>query len=393
MGTSPNNIWCVIPVYNNGATVTDVVRRCRAQMEQVLVVDDGSTDLPLGFYEMLEGMGVRYLIHGRNRGKGAAILTALAFLEREKADYMITIDADGQHYPEDLPAFLELLERQEDLLVVGCRKFEGNHVPGGSRFGRAFANFWLKVETGASCGDCQSGFRAYPVAALAKLRFRCRHYNFETEVLTRCIWGGLKLREVPVRVHYPAREERVSHFRPWLDNLRISLIHAHLVGLRLLPWNAKRIAKAKPEKGPGWGVLLHPAAFLKQLLRENATPGGLAAAAAVGTFLAVLPLPGVHTLAILYVTVRLNLNKIMALAIQNLFMPPLTPFLCIELGYYLRHGHWWMELTFDSVVREMPYRLWEWLLGSLVLAPVFAAAAFVAVFAAARLLAGRRGDE
>ena len=121
--------------------------------------------------------------------------------------------------------------------------------------------------------------------------------------------------------------------------------------------------------------------------------GGLAAAAAVGTFLAVLPLLGVHTLAILYVTVRLNLNKIMALAIQNLFMPPLTPFLCIELGYYLRHGHWWTELTFDSVVREMPYRLWEWLLGSLVLAPVFAAAAFGAVFAAARLLAGRRGDE
>ena len=174
MGTSPNNIWCVIPVYNNGATVTDVARRCRAQMEQVLVVDDGSTDLPLGFYEMLEGMGVRYLIHGRNRGKGAAILTALAFLEREKADYMITVDADGQHYPEDLPAFLELLERQEDLLIVGCRKFEGDNVPGGSRFGRAFANFWLKVETGASCGDCQSGFRAYPVAALAKLRFRCR---------------------------------------------------------------------------------------------------------------------------------------------------------------------------------------------------------------------------
>ena len=163
--------------------------------------------------------------------------------------------------------------------------------------------------------------------------------------------------------------------------------------MRLLPWNAKRIAKANPEKGPGWGVLLHPAAFLKQLLRENATPGGLAAAAAVGTFLAVLPLLGVHTLAILYVTVRLNLNKIMALAIQNLFMPPLTPFLCIELGYYLRHGHWWTELTFDSVVREMPYRLWEWLLGSLVLAPVFAAAAFGAVFAAARLLAGRRGDE
>lgn len=393
MKTPPNNIWCVIPVYNNGATVAGVARRCRAQMEQVLVVDDGSTDLPPGFYGMLEGMGVHCLIHDRNRGKGAAILTALAFLEREKADYMITIDADGQHCPEDLPAFLELLEQQEDLLVVGCRKFKGDNVPGGSRFGRAFANFWLKIETGVSCGDCQSGFRAYPVAALAKLRFRCRHYNFETEVLTRCIWGGLKLREVPVRVYYPAREERVSHFRPWLDNLRISLIHTHLVGLRLLPWKAKRIAEAKPEKGPGLGVLLHPAAFLKQLLRENATPGGLAAAAAVGTFLAVLPLPGVHTLAILYVTVRLNLNKIMALAIQNLFMPPLTPFLCIELGYYLRHGHWWTELTFDSVVREMPYRLWEWLLGSLVLAPVFTAAAFGAVFAAARLLAGRRDDE
>lgn len=393
MGTLTSNIWCVIPVYNNGSTIVDVVRRCRARMEQVLVVNDGSTDLPLDFYEVLSGMGVRCLTHGRNRGKGAAILTALAFLEREKADYMITIDADGQHYPEDLPAFLKLLEQPGDLLVVGCRKFDGNNVPGSSRFGRALANFWLKIETGVVCHDCQSGFRAYPVAALAKLRFRCSHYDFETEALTRCLWGGLKLCEVPIRVRYWAREERVSHFQPWVDNLRISLIHAHLIGVRLLPWNARRIAKAKAKKAPEWGMLLHPVAFLRQLLRENATPAGLAAAAAVGTFLAVLPLPGAHILAILYVTMRLNLNKLMALAIQNLFMPPLTPFFCIELGYYLRHGCWWTTLTLDAVGKEMPYRLLEWLLGSLVLAPVFAIAAFATVFAAAWLLSRRKNDE
>ena len=129
------------------------------------------------------------------------------------------------------------------------------------------------------------------------------------------------------------------------------------------------------------------------LLHENSTPGGLAAAAAAGTFLAVLPIPGFHSAAILYVTARLHLNKALALAIQNLFMPPVTPFLCIELGYYLRYGEFLTELSFRTVVEQMPHRLWEWLLGSLLLAPLFSVVTAVVVGGAAALIIRRRRAE
>jgi len=110
----------------------------------------------------------------------------------------------------------------------------------------------------------------------------------------------------------------------------------------------------------------------------------------VGTFLAVLPLIGVHMAVILYVCLRFKLNKVMALTIQNLFMPPLSPFLCIELGYFLRHGEWWTEFTLHNCLGELHHRVYEWLLGSLILAPLFALAAGAAVYAAASFIRLKR---
>lgn len=389
----PDRIWCVIPVYNNGGTLAGVVRGCRKFTANIVVVDDGSTDLGDDAEAQLREAGAAAVIrHERNLGKGAAILSALAWLRERGAAAFITIDADGQHDPDDLPGFFSVLTAADaEVLVLGCRDFSGDNIPGRSRFGRRFADFWLRIETGRSCDDCQSGFRAYPVAATAAVRCLCRRYNFETEVLTRLIWGGIKLVTIPVRVHYPEQGKRISHFRPVIDNLRISLIHAHLVGLRLLPLRPRRVAAAPPENG--WRYWRHPVEFLRMLLHENSTPGGLAAAAAAGTFLAVLPIPGFHSAAILYVTARLHLNKALALAIQNLFMPPVTPFLCIELGYYLRYGEFLTELSFRTVVEQMPHRLWEWLLGSLLLAPLFSVVTAVVVGGAAALIIRRRRAE
>jgi uncharacterized protein (DUF2062 family) len=109
----------------------------------------------------------------------------------------------------------------------------------------------------------------------------------------------------------------------------------------------------------------------------------------LGTFLAVLPIPGFHTLAIAYFATRLHVNAVLALAIQNLFMPPLTPFLCIQLGFFLRHGHFWTELTTKNVIHELHQRLFEWLLGSLILAPLFAVLAGIIVFLVASRLQAR----
>ena len=378
-------IVCVIPHYRHFGTLAAVAAGARKHLE-TLVVDDGSGGFPAGSVAELEAAGVRLVFRERNGGKGAAILTAAELLYAEGADYMITMDADGQHLPEDLPRFVAALKAHPDALVVGCRDFRNAaNVPKSSRFGREFSNFWCKLETGVSCSDTQSGFRAYPVRALHELKFHCRRYNFEIEALVKLLWSGYSLVELDIPVSYTPPGGRISHFDPWKDNVRLSHLHTCLVCRRLLPWPYRKLVRRPAD----WSFIRHPVLFLKDLVRENADPAGLATSAAVGTFLAVLPLVAVHMAVILYVCIRLKLNKVMALAVQNLFMPPLSPFLCIELGYFLRHGHFWTEFTFERCLAELHLRIWEWLLGSLILAPLFAALMWLAVFGIARSVQSR----
>ena len=385
-GTKEPDIWCVVPAYNCAASAVDVAKQCRDYLSHVVVVDDGSTDADLR--GSLADTDIRVLRHSQNRGKGAALLTALRYVRENGGTHVIAVDADGQHLPADLPCIVNSVEKRPASIIIGCRDFNTAHVPDGSRFGRAFSNLWVRLETGVSLDDTQSGFRGYPVQLVSRLRLRGVRYDFEIEVLTRAIWGGMDVVEVPVRVVYPPKDQRITSFRPFVDNLRLSLMHSRLIGRRLLPWPHRKLVQ-RVDAASAVHLLRHPLRSLRMLLRENATPSGLAASAAVGTILAVLPLVGCHSIAILYATARLHLNKVMALSVQNLYAPPFVPFLCIEVGYFLRHGTWWTEFSRETLVEGMHLRALEWLLGSLVLAPIFAAVAGGITFAAARAI-GRR---
>jgi len=363
-----HDTWCAVPVFNNQAMVKDVVTACRAILQNVVVIDDGSTDADLA--SLLSGLDVVLLKHGKNLGKGEAILTASRYIEGRGGTYMITVDADGQHDPREMERFFPLMQESDARLIIGCRDFNTDNVPASSRFGRKFANFWLKAETGCTIDDCQSGFRAYPVRYLNQLRFKGSRYDFEAEVLAKAAWAGLELMMVPIAVHYPKPEERVSSFNPFLDNLRLTRIHSMLVGRRLLPLPHKRLVAGKQRLD--LSLLRHPAKVLRLLIRENATPEGLALSAAVGVFLAVLPILFAHSIVILYVALRLNLNKVVALNVQHIAMPPFVPALCIEVGYYMRHGQWLTDLSFATVFAQFSSRLYEWFLGSLIIGPLLA---------------------
>jgi glycosyltransferase involved in cell wall biosynthesis len=375
-------IWCVVPVYNNGTTVKRVVAECRALMKNGLVIDDGSTDADVA--ALLDGIDVTVVKHGTNLGKGQAILTASRYVEEQGGQYMITLDADGQHFPRDIEKFLPLLQEHKPVIIIGSRDFATENVPSSSRFGRSFANFWLKVETGETIDDCQSGFRAYPVRYLNKLQFKGLRYDFEAEVLAKAAWAGIRLKSVPIEVAYPKAGERISHFKPFLDNLRLTGIHSMLVGRRLLPLPHKKLVD--DPHAFDLSLLRHPGKVLKMLLLENATPEGLALSAAVGVFLAVLPILFAHTLVILYVSMRLKLNKVVSLNVQHLAMPPFVPALCIEVGYFMRHGRWLTDLSFATVFQQFSSRLYEWLLGSLIIAPLFAVLIGAAVFVTATVI-------
>jgi glycosyltransferase involved in cell wall biosynthesis len=229
----------VIPVYNHARNVGQVVAAVVASGAPVFVVDDGSTD---GSGEAAAAVaGARLLRHEVNRGKGAAILTGLAAAQASGARFAITVDADGQHRPDEARRLLAGLwpadgDRPERALVLGVRTgMDQATVPWTSRMGRGFSGFWVWTAGGPRVADSQSGFRVYPVAETLALPTRARRFEFEVEVLVQAHRAGLPIREVAVSVAYDPPGGRVSHFRPWRDFGRNSATFARLLVGRFMP--------------------------------------------------------------------------------------------------------------------------------------------------------------
>lgn len=222
----------VIPVYNHRQRVAEVIAQALRLGLPVFVVDDGSTDGTAAVLASLPGIAV--LRHPVNRGKGAALLTGFA-AAAPTCDWALTIDADGQHRPEDGPALLAAIRPGERAIVVGNRQgMTQENVPWTSRFGRQFSNFWVWTSGGPWLADSQSGFRLYPLPEVLHLGVRARRYQFEVEVLVLARRRGIPTVEVPVQVVYQPRGERVSHFRPWLDFCRNSGTFSRLIVARLV---------------------------------------------------------------------------------------------------------------------------------------------------------------
>jgi len=224
----------LVPTYNNHATVADVVRRAAALDLAVLVVDDGSTD---GTGDRAREAGAEVIVHPINRGKGRALLTGWAAAAERGWSHAVTVDADAQHPPEEIPALLEAMRAEPDALVVGCRDMHSENVPRSSRVGRAVSDFMLWAaashELEGERPDSQCGFRVYPLQHVLALGMTGRRYEFEMEILVRAAWQGVPLRARPIRVHYPEPDERVSHFHKWRDNARIVGIYTRLMLIRL----------------------------------------------------------------------------------------------------------------------------------------------------------------
>ena len=233
---SPARPAVLIPTYNNHRSIGDVVTRavaaCAPLGIKVYVVDDGSTD---GSGAVADDAGATVFSHAQNRGKGAALLTGMKALARAGCTHAICLDADGQHHPEDIPAFVAAVRADPWAIHAGVRDL--STAPGISRFGRRFSNFWIWVETGWRVADSQCGFRAYPLAPVLALDLGSSRYDLEVEVLTRALWSGIAVRDLPCLVTYPPKAERVTSFRPFVDNTRITWVNIKLIAERIL-WPA-----------------------------------------------------------------------------------------------------------------------------------------------------------
>lgn len=370
------DILVVIPVYNHGATLHTVAKAVLAIHPHVMVVDDGSTD---GGPDTLKGLPLRLMRLPRNQGKGAAVLAAAA--QARGFTHIITIDADGQHDPADIPAFVAAIRRLPHAVVVGARNFNTPNVPVASAFGRRFSQFWMFVQTGCNVSDVQSGFRAYPLAVLRELHLWESRYSFEVEVLVKAAWAGFAIEEIPVRVYYPPAAERVSHFLAVRDNARMTLLNTRLTIRAMVPVPFRRAAL----RGEGGISLLHPLKSLRLLLEERTSPGELGRSAALSLLVSTLPLPGLQSMLLLFCIGWLRLNRLCALVLVPLTWPPVVPGLGVLLGYRLRHGYWLTEFSVQTLGYEAGQRFLEWMLGSVLLAPILGLLAGLVVWCCATL--------
>jgi predicted LPLAT superfamily acyltransferase len=258
------NACAVIPCYNHGTTVGDVVRRLRVQGLEVLVVDDGSDAETAAALRGLKD--IRLFRLEQNGGKGAAMERGLREAARLGFTHALQIDADGQHCVEDAPRFLELARAEPDAVVCGRPEFDAS-APKARRYGRFITHFWVWLETlSFSIGDALCGFRLYPLKPTLALLERVRiapRMSYDIDIVVRLAWEGLPIRNVNTRVLYP--HAGVSHFDLLRDNLRISATHARLfLGMLLraplLVWR-KLFASRRGthwskhrERGARWGL-------------------------------------------------------------------------------------------------------------------------------------------
>lgn len=227
-------ICVIIPTYNNAGTIVDVVRRALEQCDDVIVVCDGCTD---GTADLLRAMPetAQVLEFPVNRGKGIVLREGFRHALKQGFAYAITLDGDGQHFPEDIPLMLEANIKNPGALIVGCRNnLESVDRSGGSKFANSFSNFWFAVQTGHYLPDTQTGYRLYPLKKLHGLSLLTSRYEAELELMVFASWNGVKLVSTPVNVFYPPREERVSHFRPGLDFTRIFILNCVLCFLAII---------------------------------------------------------------------------------------------------------------------------------------------------------------
>ncbi len=229
MPTDPQVLAVVIPAYNESATIRDVARRTFGQCDNVIVVDDGSTD---GTADCLADLNVRLIRHESNRRKAAALWNGMRAALDAGADAVITLDGDGQHRPEDIPVLVRAVEKHAGSIVIGSRLHQEDEVPKARWRANRVANFWISWAAGYPIQDSQSGFRLYPAALLQELNLGTgvrRGFVFESEILIEAANRGVRSVAVEIPAIY-SDGLRPSHFRPVADITSITL----MVGGRLI---------------------------------------------------------------------------------------------------------------------------------------------------------------
>jgi glycosyltransferase involved in cell wall biosynthesis len=350
----------VIPTYNNDKTLADVIDRVSQYTPNIIVVNDGATDNTSHVLKDYASK-VQIVTHSKNRGKGCALQSGFDKALNLGYENAITIDSDGQHFPEDLPRLISRLLDEPNSLIIGARNMAQNDVPVQSSFGNNFSNFWFRIETGIRLSDTQCGYRVYPIKKLSKFHFYSTRFEYEIEVPVRSVWNGICVISEPVQVKYENGEDRVSHFRPYMDFFRISILNIILCTIAF--------------------AYIKPRDFIKKLTWENIknllTVEGignfnLATSIGFGVFMGIVPIWGYQLIVAIALAFAFKLYKPFVIVAANISIPPMIPFIIFGSIFM---GAWILGLPLPGLnfsqitgLESIANYLLQYLVGSVVLA-------------------------
>lgn len=362
------NACVIIPTYNNEKTLKRVLDKTLDFTSDVIVVNDGSTD---STSTILKAYPHIVQIHfPQNQGKGMALRAGFKESLKRNFTYAITLDSDGQHFPEDLAIFVKEIQQNGEALLIGDRNMKQEGIPGKSSVGNKISTFWYWFETGLQLQDTQSGYRLYPIKRMEKLKYFTRKFEFEIEVIVKAAWEGIPVKNVPIQVLYD-ESERVSHFRPFKDFTRISLLNTYLVFLTLVYIKPREYFRHFKEKG-------FKRFFLEDLLHSKDSSLIKSLSVALGVFIGIAPLWGFQTVTVLFLAYILRLNKLIAFAFSNISIPPMIPliiYVSMTIGNFFLGKPKMPPFQWDAFSSYKEYiaqNLAEYLVGSIILASVAA---------------------
>jgi len=366
--TFPAKCCVIMPTYNNANTLKRVIDGVLEFTQDLIIVNDGSTDLT---YNILKGYPNLTILHStKNHGKGHALKQGFKTAIALGFKNAITIDSDGQHFPKDIPVFIEHLTQAQDdsLLLIGARNMTQIGVPKKSSFGNKFSNFWYGVETGIWLEDTQSGFRLYPLQVLKNLKLHTDKFELEIEVIVKAAWFGATVKNIPINVLYD-ENERVSHFRPFQDFTRISILNTWLLLVAFFyikPRDFYRKFKKKRFKE----------FIYEDILGHQDSPKKKALSIALGVFIGISPFWGFHTIGVIFLSIFFKLNKAISFACSNISLPPFIPFVFLasmNIGSFVLGQEDTYQLEHLTEGFGVLNHLQTYVIGSLILATVSAA--------------------
>jgi len=360
--------YCVlIPTYNNHKTLKRVIDGVLKYTKHVIIVNDGSTDSSktiLSNYTDLEQIHLE-----QNKGKGNALRLGLKKAESLGFEYAISIDSDGQHYADDIPLFIDELmsATNKNMLLIGARNLNAKGMPKKNSFANKFSNFWYWAETGHQLQDTQSGFRLYPVKEVNKIKFLSTKFEFEVEVMVKASWRGVFVKNIPIRVLYDPLE-RVSHYRPFKDFVRISAINTWLLTIAIVYIKPRDFYRKFKQKG-------FKRFFKEDVLGSNDSTLKKSLSIALGTFIGISPFWGFHSILSIIAAAFLKLNKTISFTFSNVSFPifiPLIIYGSLKMGGLVLNNK--LTFKFERINSDFDVKahLIQYVVGSFVLATLLA---------------------